>query len=94
MLSRDDCPSGRAIIRRPGLIERRLCEGDRTCGDRWMLRPGTRSCLIAAMGFGFWFKVSAIALAVAIASVIVLLLITSAFVAWGVFAACSRSRSS
>ena len=37
------------------------------------------------MGFGFWFKVSAIALAVAIASVIVLLLITSAFVAWGVF---------
>ena len=37
------------------------------------------------MGFGFWFKVPAIALAVAIASVIVLLLITSAFVAWGVF---------
>ena len=37
------------------------------------------------MGFGFWFKVSAIAVAVAIASVIVLLLITSAFVAWGVF---------
>ena len=37
------------------------------------------------MGFGFWFKVSAIALAVVIASVIVLLLITSAFVAWGVF---------
>jgi hypothetical protein len=37
------------------------------------------------MGFAFWFKVAAIAVAVAIASVIVLLLVTSAFVAWGVF---------
>jgi hypothetical protein len=37
------------------------------------------------MGFGFWFKVAAIALAIAIVSVIVLLLVTSAFVAWGVF---------
>jgi hypothetical protein len=37
------------------------------------------------MGFGFWLKVSAIAVAVAIASVIVLLLVSSAFVAWGVF---------
>jgi hypothetical protein len=37
------------------------------------------------MGFGFWLKVSAIAIAAAIVSVIVLLLISSAFVAWGVF---------
>ena len=37
------------------------------------------------MGFAFWFKVAAIALAIAIVSVIVLLLVTSAFVAWGVF---------
>ena len=37
------------------------------------------------MGFAFWFKVAAIAVAIAIASVIVLLLVTSAFVAWGVF---------
>lgn len=37
------------------------------------------------MGFAFWFKVAAIALAIAIASVIVLLLVSSAFVAWGVF---------
>ena len=37
------------------------------------------------MGFGFWFKVASIALAIAIASVIVLLLVSSAFVAWGVF---------
>jgi hypothetical protein len=37
------------------------------------------------MGFAFWFKVAAVALAIAIVSVIVLLLVTSAFVAWGVF---------
>lgn len=37
------------------------------------------------MGLGFWFKVSAIAVAAAIASVIALLLVSSAFVAWGVF---------
>jgi hypothetical protein len=37
------------------------------------------------MGFAFWLKVAAIALAIAIVSVIVLLLVTSAFVAWGVF---------
>jgi hypothetical protein len=37
------------------------------------------------MGFAFWFKVAAIALAIAFASVIVLLLVSSAFVAWGVF---------
>ena len=37
------------------------------------------------MGFGVWFKVSAIAVAIAIVSVIVLLIISSAFVAWGVF---------
>ncbi|HET7368827.1 MAG TPA: hypothetical protein VFI83_10720 [Gaiella sp.] len=37
------------------------------------------------MGFAFWFKVAAIAIAIAIASVIVLLLVSSAFVAWGVF---------
>jgi hypothetical protein len=37
------------------------------------------------MGFAFWFKVAAIALAIAVVSVIVLLLVTSAFVAWGVF---------
>ena len=37
------------------------------------------------MGFAFWFKVAATALAIAIVSVIVLLLVTSAFVAWGVF---------
>lgn len=37
------------------------------------------------MGLGFWFKVSGIAVAAAIASVIALLLVSSAFVAWGVF---------
>jgi hypothetical protein len=37
------------------------------------------------MGFAFWLKVAAVALAIAIVSVIVLLLVTSAFVAWGVF---------
>jgi hypothetical protein len=37
------------------------------------------------VGFGFWLKVSAIAVVVAIVAVIVLLLISSAFVAWGVF---------
>ena len=37
------------------------------------------------MGFAFWFKVAAVALAIAIVSVIVLLLVTRAFVAWGVF---------
>jgi hypothetical protein len=39
------------------------------------------------MGFAFWLKVAAVALAIAIVSVIVLLLVTSAFVAWGVFGA-------
>lgn len=37
------------------------------------------------MGLGFWFKVAAISVAAAIISVIVLLLVTRAFVAWGVF---------
>lgn len=37
------------------------------------------------MGFGFWFKVAGIAVAIAIVSVIVLLLVSSAFVAWGIF---------
>ena len=37
------------------------------------------------MGFAFWLKVAAIAVAAAIVSVIVLLLITDAFLAWGVF---------
>jgi uncharacterized membrane protein len=43
------------------------------------------SCLIPEMGFGFWLKVAAIAVAIAIVSVIVLLLVSSAFVAWGIF---------
>lgn len=37
------------------------------------------------MGFGFWFKIAGIAVAIAIVSVIVLLLVSSAFVAWGIF---------
>jgi hypothetical protein len=49
------------------------------------LQRGGRSCLIALMGFGFWVKVAGIAIAIAIVSVIVLLIVSSAFVAWGIF---------
>jgi hypothetical protein len=37
------------------------------------------------MGFGFWAKVFAIAVAAAIAAILALLLISSAFVRWGLF---------
>ncbi len=39
----------------------------------------------ARMGFGFWIKLAALAVAIAIVSVIILLLVTKAFVAWGIF---------
>jgi len=85
-LSDDECPFGLGDHTPPAVPRTTVRKGRlHSSRNRSMLRRPPRSCLIAAMGFGFWFKVSAIAVAVAIASVIVLLLITSAFVAWGVF---------
>ena len=41
--------------------------------------------MLALLGFGLWVKVAGIAIAIAIVSVIVLLIVSSAFVAWGIF---------
>jgi hypothetical protein len=38
-----------------------------------------------AMGFGFWFKVLAVAVVAAIGAVLAIVLISSAFVKWGLF---------
>ena len=87
MLSGDECTTleqgdhTTPEVDRPSIRGRLLHSSD----GRSVLRPSTRSCLIAAMGFGFWLKVAAIAVAVAIVSVIVLLLVTDAFLAWGIF---------
>lgn len=37
------------------------------------------------MGFAFWLRLAGICIVAAIAAVIILLLVTKAFVAWGIF---------